>query len=54
MSILDKTAENVDYIQSFRKMSIWVNIWKYLDFGKNCRKISIWVNIYENLDLGQN
>ena len=32
-------------------MSIWVKIYKYLEFGKNCSKISILVNIYETLDL---
>ena len=26
MSILDKIAENIDYSQNFRKLSIWVKI----------------------------
>ena len=39
---LDKTAENVDYIQNFRKMSIRVNICKYLDSGQNYRRFRFW------------
>ena len=34
MSILVKIAENVDYSENFRKMSTWVKICKYLDFGQ--------------------
>ena len=33
MSILDEIAENIDYSQNFRKMSILVNIYGNLDFS---------------------
>ena len=45
---------NVIYSQTFRIISISVNICKYRSFGKKFRKISILLNIYENLDFGQN
>ena len=47
---------NVIYSQTFRIISIKVNICKYRGFGKIFRKISIvrLLNIYKNLDFGQN
>ena len=62
MSILDKIAENVDYNQIFRKISIWVKICKYLDFGQKKSenfdfgqylwKSRFWWKLSENLALG--
>ena len=40
MSILDKIAENADYSENFRKMSIWVQNSKYLEFDKKFPKKS--------------
>ena len=46
-------AKNVDFSKkNSEKISIWVKICKYLNFGQKFRKLSILVNIYENLDLG--
>ena len=30
-----KKNENLGYGQNFRKMSIWVKIWKFVDLGQN-------------------
>ena len=64
MSILDKTAENVDYSPNFRKMLIWVKVCKYFDIGtkfskesilvKIVEKSQIWLNLSKNLGFGQN
>ena len=42
MSIAGKIAENVDYSQTFRKISIWVNIHENLDFGQIVGKSWSW------------
>ena len=54
MSILDQTAENVDYIQNFRKCPFGTTFANISILVKIVQKKSILVNIYENLDFGQN
>ena len=45
----EKKYKNFGLGKNFRKMSIWVKICKYQDFGPNFQKISIWVKILKIL-----
>ena len=46
--------ENSILFQIFGKISIWVKIYKSLDFSKNYRKISIFAKIDKTLDFVEN
>ena len=41
-------------VKIFEKMSTWVKICKYLDFGQNFLKISIFIIIFENIACREN
>ena len=54
LSILDKTEENADFSESFKKTLILVKIFENLDLVKIIEKSWFWSKYLKKIDLGQN